>query len=358
MMTISRAELLKALEEAMPGVETGMALLEGADTFVFSDGFIHTYNDNISVSAPFAFPEEVSGAVKAQEFFNLIHKLSGESLKISCDEKSWTIKDGDAKITFSVLEQSSLKKVHEISPKAAEWSPLPENFMDCLKFCLFTINRSALSGVTAKEEVMMSTDERRVNWCKLSSPMEFFWISEKAAIELSKLKAPENYFLSSSWIHFLTKDNTMFSCKRLKTEKHPIEKIRGVIQNHAYKEGDVKGILPASVLDAVDRANTLAMNLEAFEAVQLTISPENIEVFSERSTGKYLEKIAWDKPFEKDFPTVTIIIPSNMIGDGMRKSSSFYLHEEKRGDRSAIRVIFENPVGIQLVNTFESKKDK
>ena len=97
-MVINRKELLENLKMAMPGIETGTAKLQGADTFVFKDGKIFTYNDTISVSVPInqtdLIEENIEGAVSAEEFYNIISKLPVEEIKFAVGEngKSWILK--------------------------------------------------------------------------------------------------------------------------------------------------------------------------------------------------------------------------------------------------------------------------
>ena len=58
----------------MPGVEKGSTIIEGADAFLFSGGYIHTYNNYISVSVPF----DAGGfecSIRAAAFYKLIQKI-------------------------------------------------------------------------------------------------------------------------------------------------------------------------------------------------------------------------------------------------------------------------------------------
>ena len=57
--SIEKAKLLSAMSKALPGVEKGNSIIEGADTFVLSNNAIHSYNDNISVSVPFDLDESI-----------------------------------------------------------------------------------------------------------------------------------------------------------------------------------------------------------------------------------------------------------------------------------------------------------
>ena len=83
-MTIDRKQLLESLKFAMPGIETGTVTLQGADTFIFYNGKIYTYNDSVSVCVPISqiglIEENIEGAVKAEEFFKVISKFPSDEI--------------------------------------------------------------------------------------------------------------------------------------------------------------------------------------------------------------------------------------------------------------------------------------
>ena len=96
-MVIQKKELLDSLKACMPGIETGSAVLQGADSFVFHDGKIFTYNDSISVTVPIKndglLEEGLEGCVKAEEFFKIISKFPADEIKFSVTEKgTWLLK--------------------------------------------------------------------------------------------------------------------------------------------------------------------------------------------------------------------------------------------------------------------------
>ena len=361
-MNIERKEFLQALKRALPGVEAGNVILEGADTFIFADGYIHSYNDNISVSVPFPIVnkkgETVSGALKAKDFYDLINRLSGTTLNLFPKESAWVVKAGNSTAELTLLDTSIISHVQNLLPGKIKWNSLPERFMDGLAICKFSANKSVLSGVFAQDDLLLSTDNIRVNSYKMDAEVaESFWISDSAVSELVKLNNPKKYFISKAWIHFLTADKDIFSCKRLAQDKYPVAKLQKLLTSHQKEKDDISNDLPESLMDAVNRAAALSQNIESFDTIKLTFTKEHIEVFSQRPSGKFTENVAWTKAFKKDFKPIAIFADYAMIENGIKHSKSFYLKRTIAKEKETTRIIFVHGNGIQLIATFDGSAE-
>ena len=362
-MDVKRKELLSALQKCMPGVETGAVLLEGADTFIFSDGKILTYNDHVSVTVPFiadaskleVSDEVLTGAVKAKEFYKLLSKLNNDELKIVQSENSWILKCGAAKAELTLLESTILERAKGLSVEIKEWKPLSEFFNDALQQCQFTSNRSAMSGIILKDGLMMSTDEMRINLYSIGDGSGAFWIAQEAANELMKMTSVIEYGLNNSWVHFRTKDGVVFSCKRLQDEKYPFEKVKSLFESHQITEDDLKFEMPADLPAAAERASVFSTDIDSYSTIQLTFSKEGIEIYSKRSTGKFVEKVLWDKPFEKDFESLIVNVDSAMINYGLKRSRSFAVKQSKMGPMTVSRLLFSGDKIQHLLSTLKQK---
>jgi len=357
-MNIDRKEFVSSLKRAMPGIESGNSILEGADTFIFNNGFIHTYNDTISVSVPFAITNKVgapiSGALKAKEFYDLVNRYSDDVLKLLPKDGVWIIKSENAVAELVLLENTIIERVQSIFPDKIIWSKLPERFIDGISICKFSGNRSSLSGIFISECFICSTDEIRINWYDMDSNFtEPVWISDDVIQELLKLNNIKQYAISDSWIHFKTEDETIFSCKRLAQDKYPFEKIRALIEKHGIEKGDIKNDLPVKLIEAVNRAAALSQNIESFDTIKLTFSNEGIEVFSQRPSGKYTEQVAWETAFKKDIEPVSMFVDYVMIENGIKYSKSFYLKKTIVKEKEVTRIIFKHEFGMQLISTFD-----
>ena len=344
-MNVNRKDLLEALKKCLSGIETGATILEGADTFVFSEGRILSYNDNISVSVPFEIEGgEIIGAIKALEFFTLINRFSEETIKITEKEGKWIIRSGEAKAEFVLLDSSILERVNKIFPPDNEWKSLPDNFFRGIKICKIPSNKSSLSGYFVNGNRLVSTDTVRINFYNLDREMEKFWVSDTSINELEKLSKISFYALTSSWVHFKTEDGVIFSCKRLNDESYPEDKILNVKEKNR-KEGEVSFTFPKRLLDAIYRASVLSTSVENFETIDISFSSENIIIQSERSSGKYFERVSWDNSVSID-KEIEIRIDFAMMELAMKQAKSFYIKEESEDNK---RIVFEYEEGLQIL---------
>ena len=356
-MKVNRIEFLTALKQVMPGIEFDSVLLEGSDSFIFHDGYIHTYNDNISVSIPFPITDKnnmnVSGAIKAKDFYNLLNRYSGDSIHLIPKKDKWILKSENAIAELTLLENTLIDKVKSLINKDKFYS-IPEKFIEGISICLFSSNKSVLAGIYVEDNIITSTDEIRINWYDIKDSVEAsFWISDEASKELVKLNNLKSISISDSWVHFKTDDKTIFSCKRLNQENYPIKMIKELVERNQKEKTDISNKLPEGLMAAINRAAALSTNIESFDTIKLTFSNENIEVYSERTSGKYTETVAWEKPLKKEIEPISIFVDYAMIENGIKYSKSFYLKKTKDQKKESMKIIFFNPNGIQLIKTFE-----
>lgn len=361
-MNIDRKNFISVLKQVMSGVEKGTSILEGADTFIFHEGFVHTYNDNISVSVPFPITnkagENVSGALKAKDFYDLINRYPGDTIRLIPKPDIWILKSENATAELTLLESSIIERIQGIFPDKLKWSNIPERFIEGISICNFSANKSVLSGVHVSDNIITSTDEIRINWYEMDTPItSSFWISDQAVSELIKLNNIKKYAVSDSWVHFKTEDETIFSCKRLAQDKYPFDKIKKLIESHEREKTDISNELPVKLMEAVNRAAALSQNIESFDTIKLTFSTESIEVFSQRPSGKYTENVVWETPFKKAIEPISIFVDFAMIENGIKYSKSFYLKKTVIKEREVTRIIFIHENGMQLISTFEGEKE-
>jgi hypothetical protein len=352
-MKIKRKELLEALKKCMPGIEAGNAILEGADTFVFSEGWIHSYNDSISISVPIDMEDVLEGAVRGKEFFNILSKLPENELKFHAGEKGWTIRSGAAKIQMSLMENLLNARIQGLHLGKAKWKDLPDNFSEAMNCCKIACNRSPLSGIMVSENHMTSTDNIRLNWFEFDVEMDPFWISDKAAGELMKFPDIKRYAASDSWIHFQADNGACFSCKRLMEGKYPIITSKKIMESHKQLDEDLSNELPKGLFPAIERAATLSMDIGEHDAIRLTIYPDHLFCYSERSSGKYEEKLKWEEKFSDDFDPVEFHVDPSMIQYALKRSPKFFLKQITKDEKTITRLIFFNDHFKHLLTTID-----
>jgi len=357
-MIIQKKELLESLKACMPGIETGSVTLQGADTFVFHDGKIFTYNDSVSVTIPIKneslLEEGLEGCVKAEEFFKIISKLPADEIKFLVTENNtWLLKCGKAKVEMNLLDfdfESRLKNLNV----GDDWIDLDDDFISAMNVCRMSGNKSQLSGIYFNGKDVLSTDGNQVNLYMLKSELPVFWVSDNSINELLKLGDLKKMQISGSWVHFQTDNEVIFSVKTLNSDSYPYDKLKKIIDSTDLKKSELHANFPKELSSAIDRAISFSMNVLEHPVVRLIISKDKIEVSSERSSGKYNEKVAWEKEIESEFEPFIIYVDAQMIQSISQKTAEFYLVKGPiRNGKAIPRMFFVTESSKHLICTFD-----
>jgi hypothetical protein len=351
-MNVKRSELLKALKQCLPGIENGNSVLEGVDLFVFSKGFVYSYNDVISVSVPVKseglLEEGIEGAVRAEEFYGIINKFNGDLIEFVVADDKWILKSGKAKAELTLMAGDFSERFKNIAPDKKAWLEISPEFTQGLGVCRMSNNKNAISGLYITSNDITSSDGYQINHYKYKGAgFENFWISDASAGELMKVGVLTHIQLKGAWAHFKTADNTIFSVRTLQAEKWPYEKVMSVLGIHKKTNNSIAATFPKELFDAIDRASSFYLDISDSKAVRLLISPKCILVSAERIAGKFEEQVAWKEECPK-FAAFELYVDTNMILFAARRSMSFYIHEI---EDSAPRMIFTTENSIHLMAT-------
>ena len=364
-MTISRKVLLESLKKAMPGIENGNQTLQGADAFIFHDGKIFTYNDSIAVSIPLEIEglvdEGIDGAVHADEFFKILSKFSADEINFTVAENdSWLLKCGKAKIGMNLMEFDFEERLKGVTPDSNKksWTKLPEDFIECIGTCKILGNKTPMSGIYFEGNYVVSTDGFQINRYTLETELPKFWISDNSAAELLKFTNIKEIQLQENWVHFKTDDGSIFSIKTLDSSKFPMEKMMQLMDTSKPKEDDLNATFPEELFNAIDRAETFAMNINDHAAIRMVLSPEKIEITSERQSGNYAEKVDWDKDFKSKFEPITLYVDPAMVSFIAKRSLKFYLSKVTSPKTGKIipRFMFVSDKSQHMMTTFSAKE--
>ena len=351
-MNVKRTELLKALKQCLPGIESGNSVLEGADLFIFRDGFVHSYNDMISVSVPVKsdglLENDIAGAVRAEEFYGIINKFTGELIAFEVQKDRWVLKSGKAKAELVLMAGDYSDRFENIKPEKKKWLELPTEFMTGLGICRMTGNKNPISGLFITDKDITSSDGYQINNYRYQGPaVDNFWISDASAGELLKVGALSHIQVKENWAHFRTKDNTVFSVKTLQAEKWPYEKLMAVMAGSKKSKTDFSAKFPKELFDAIDRAAAFYMDISDSRAVRLELSAKSIKVSAEKAAGNYQEKVDWKEP-PVEFTSFELYVDTNMMVFAGRRSMSFYIHEAS-GEEP--RLVFITEASTHLMST-------
>jgi len=205
-MKVKRTEVLDALSRVEPGL-AAKEIVEQSQSFVFVDGDVLTFNDEIAIAHP--LDVGIQGAVKADEFYKLMSKLKEDELDITTDGGELRVK-GQKKEAGIRMEAEITLPLKEIAPPK-KWTQLPSKFCDALKFCIFStstdMTKPALTCLYVNDTSVVSCDNFRLTRYSMGDEAKGlfpapFLLPAAAARQLLKY-APKKYAIVGGWIHFL-----------------------------------------------------------------------------------------------------------------------------------------------------------
>lgn len=364
-MIIQKKELVESLKRCMPGIETGSNSIQGADSFIFHDGKIFTYNDNISVTVPVnqdgLLEEGIEGCVKAEEFFKIVSKFPSDEIKFTVSEKgTWLLKCGKAKAEMVLLDFDFESRINSIIPDKKAWIDLSEDFILGVGSCKMSVNKTEVAGIYFSGKDIISTDGNQMNSYVLKEvELPTFWISDNSASELLKLKKLVAMQLQGPWAHFKAEDGTIFSIKTLQSQNYPFERIKNVIDVSNPDKAILHAKFPKELFNAIDRAVSFSIDISEHSAVRLLISNERIEVSSERSSGKYVERVAWEEKIDSDFEPFTVYVDAGMMEFVAQRTVEFYLLKGPvRNGKTLPRLLFVTDSSKHLLSTLDKREEE
>lgn len=309
MAQIEKSKVIEAMKKVMPGVEKGGSVIQGADSFLFTNGYIHTYNGNVAVSVPCDM-QGLEFAVKAVDFYNLVNKLTELSISIEAVGNKVQVKAGKTKASLLMLDGTEIKRyVDSLNINGIETKDVPQDFADAARICAIKTGASS-KGIAVQGSRIYSTDSIRVSYQELSADMDTFWVDDDILADALKLGEPKFYAVVSPWLHLCFENGVTFSAMMKDYSVYPYDALNRHIGNIATAEVLVSGRLPNAIAEAVNRVGVLAGVTAESEnpSVKMTFSEEGVTLFASKFTGDAEELVPWDITTELNgySPSVTI----------------------------------------------------
>ncbi len=320
---VLKSELIKALEVVKPGL-ANKELIEQATSFAFMGDRVVTYNDEISISHP--VPDlDITGAVKAEELYQLLGKLKTDEVTFEVAENEVRITSGRAKAGI-VLQQEIRLPLEELG-SFDKWKRVPKNLKEAFKFTMFSaakdMSRPVLTCLNVTDEYVESCDNLRLTRYQLNGalPVDGFLIPASSVRDLirydfSAIAATEG------WVHFKTKEGTVFSTRIFEDQYPNVEHLLDM-EGESFE-------LPKGLDDVLKRAEVFAKRPNILdEQVVVRLTPKELSIRSEDTTGWFEEKLALDKGAAAPSKEVEFAINPGSLNDMYKRQPACELAPDR-----------------------------
>lgn len=328
-LTIGRERLLDLLETVRPGVAR-KEIVEQATNFVFTGTQVITYNEQICVCAVSPLRGFVC-SVQAEEFTKLIKSLGAEELQMRVVESEGKhavkIESGKVRAEFAVTQNDaaqSLIKQLKLNALVKLWKPVPDDFIQGLKWCLFSASNDPTQGVLTsiyvKKRTIASSDDMRVSLYTMSKGLDVEMLLPASSVdELVKFPV-EEWCAVEPWAYFRTGAKAIF-CARMMDGQYPDPR-----EFFEFEGEELE--LPDGLGKALESAEIMAAgDYPIDKRVKITIGKGRLVVFAEN------EALGWIKTEidmgVKDCPAVEFVINPIFLREILGKTNTVKIGSDR-----------------------------
>lgn len=321
-------ELLNILDKVKAGLGD-KSFIEQFSHFIFKDGFVTAYNDEICVSHP-TEGLDISTSVEADDLIKTVKLIGDDEIIFEIDENELRIKGGKVRGGLNALvEKKAERFIEGLGLTDIEWKSLPDSILKGLYFCSFSASKVLTQGILtcvhAKGNIIQSTDHLRISHYNLGENVDIdeMLIPARSIKDLLRFPA-EEYCVKNGWVFFKTNADVIF-CSRILQGDYPD------LTQYLEVEGE-QVEFPKSLASSIMGVSFMADGqVDSEKQVELTFGDGIITAKAEKVTG-YVEKdIEWEGSME-----FTINVNPGFLAEVMDKTNVATLSEH------AIRFETEN----------------
>jgi len=305
-MKVDREQLLTTLESVVPGL-AHKETLEQSDCFVFQDGMVRTFNEEIACSMPIKL-EDVEGAVVAKSLLDALRQLEDESLTVYVDGPQLVFKGKRGTAIKQKLQAKILLPLKAIEIPT-QWQEITPEYCDALLMvheCAKNKDEErphATCVHIAKGRIEATDNETQLMRYKVKTGIkESSLIKKISAKHIAEMGARE-FSETERWLHYRNDAGLVISCCRYNW---------GFPSEQLDKTLEVEGTplaLPKAIIEAVKIAEVYSREQKDSNFVVLSLSPGKVKLEGIGVTGEYSKPMLCDYSGEN----LSFMIPPKLL---------------------------------------------
>lgn len=215
------AQRLRFFEDLKPGLEEPGGREKVVPTFIFRDGMVATFNDEICCTRPSPF-RGIDGAVPAKPMLDLLAKLGDDEVDLSQgDGELLVTATKGRKAGFRMQPEFVLSEVEE----PGEWLPLPAGFDEAIQIVSACASnddaRFALICVHFHPKYIEALDNTQLARYRIKMPIKEEFLLRATAVRAAARLRVDSFNETDGWVHFKNPNGVVLSCRRYVDVKFP-----------------------------------------------------------------------------------------------------------------------------------------
>lgn len=290
-MKVRRSKLIKALQLVESGLSRNKETVVQASCYVFKDGRIMTFNDEVYCSIPFAVGFE--GAVGGRAFIETLGRFKEEDITFDLKDREVVVRGSGKRAGFK-LESEILLPVGEVShPDEADWQPADAGLSAALGNVASCVGTDEEKFYRTCVNVTATYVEACDNYHMMRAPVKTALTGEGSFLVRGLSIKPldglviERVACTDDWLCFRCNDELDYYCRRYIDDFPNLD---------LYFNKDIEGsrfVPPAGFSEAIETAQIFTSENE-IETVKVEMRDRRMRISGQGATGWYEELFTVD----------------------------------------------------------------
>lgn len=308
-MKINKNQFLQTLSSAEAGLASSKEIIEQSTCFIFKDGEIISFNEEVSVRTPSGLDESFLGAVHARPLQDILSKYPDDEVDISSEKGKLVIKGKGKRTRIRVVKDILLPIDSVETPK--NWTELHKDFADAI---------TIVQECASKDETtnIFTCIHLTPDWIESCDNFQACRYTMKTGLKESSLikKDSLSHLISlgvtevsegDSWVHFRNSSGIRFSCRKWMDDYKDLTPMLNVSGEEIT--------LPKGLSDAAFRGQVFSADNKDSDLVKIDLRPGKLRLHATGITGDHEEF----KAVKYNGKAMSFLISPTLLGELTKK---------------------------------------
>lgn len=300
MITINREEFLHLLESVQPGLSS-REIIEQSSCFVFKDGRIITYNDEVACGV--ACSAKISGAVQSAPLLAILRKLIEEEVELEEAEGELII-HGKKRRAGIRREADVLLPIDKVE-NPTKWKPIHDDFLEGIGLVQHCASKDesqfALTCIHLHPDHIEACDNFQVTRVKIPTGVKASTLVRRDSIKHIITMGMTEFCESETWMHFRNPGGLVLSCRRY-IETYP--DLKGILTFSGHPI-----TLPKGLGEAAEKASIFSAESSDDNQVSVELRTGKMRIKGTGTSGWFQEM----KKLKYDGPPLSFLISPELL---------------------------------------------
>lgn len=281
---VNREAFLTKLELCQYGLSR-REVVDQCSSFIFRNGGVYSYNDEVSCRAKSLLGKEFTAAVPAFVLMSMLKKFSEEEIRITATDSDITIHGKNRKSKHRIDKEIFLP-IDKIE-RPTEWRDIHPEFNTAISIVQESASndpkQQILTSIHVAPNYIEATDSFQIARYQIKTGVSKAFTVRKDSIKnivgLDMTEIAE----TPNWVHFKSPVGVTFSCRRY------VEPFPDYLGKFLEDDGGIQTVLPKGLSDAAERAQEFSKENADDAAVHIDIREGRIRVRGIGTSGEYEE---------------------------------------------------------------------